>query len=143
MASLGLSGESRLLALDGGARGADGAAAPDGAPPQPDPGCLLERVAAVTLDAAAAAHLAAGALVALIKVDAEGAGREALEGARGVLRRDRPQVVAEVDAEELQACRAGRAPRVGTVSALLAAEGYACVHALQDSSLHFVPVDQG
>jgi hypothetical protein len=70
MASLGLSGESRLLALDGGARGADGAAAPDGAPPPPDPGCLLERVAAVTLDAAAAAHLPAGTLVALIKVDA-------------------------------------------------------------------------
>ena len=120
-----------------------------------------------------------------------------------MLRRDRPQVVAEVDAEELQACRAGQvwllpfrtnwtrlvpppvligrvsapaaqtAPRAGTVSALLAAEGYACVHALQvpppsprtkwtrrvphpvltghvscvhalqDSSLHFVPVDLG
>jgi FkbM family methyltransferase len=62
---------------------------------------VVERVRAVTLDSM---FLESDLTVALIKIDVEGCECEVLKGARGILERDRPDILLEVNFQNLKQC---------------------------------------
>ncbi len=91
------------------------------------PGTSVRRVPVVTLDSDVPARIGADARVDVLKVDVEGFENAVFEGARHLLGRHRPLVIAEIEARHN--------PRHGEAFALLEGMGY-LVHFWREGRYH-------